>query len=100
MALRSGECDQSSSIESIPHVYFLYGQHISGREGKTGDDGRAEGYCIKQSDARTLKGERKEHRDMLKVQRRVGTKCSRSSRGGLSGTLKDRATDMNAARPR
>jgi hypothetical protein len=35
-----------------------------------------------------LKGERKEHRDMLKVQRRVGTKCSRGSRGGLSGTLR------------
>lgn len=66
MALRLGECHQSSSIESIPHVYFLYRQHISGREGKAGDDGWAEGYCIKQSEARTLKGERKEHRDMLK----------------------------------
>ena len=47
-------------------MYFLYGQHISGREGKAGGDERAEGYCIKQSEARTLKGERKEHRDMLK----------------------------------
>ena len=58
------------------------------------------GYCIKQSETHKLKGESKEHRDMLKLQRRVGTKCSRSLTGGLSLNLTDRATDVNAARPR